>query len=673
VTPFLVGAIHSSTGTICGLSPSLGFRRSRGTYRSVPLRVSFFYLVSSSGGLIECVLLTATLVVALGTLRNRQSAPVGLALGTASLCLLASNPVLLGTPDAAVPLLSVLTAALLLIATALAAIGAANNRQREAQTGQGSQDGHYASNGQGPEGLAASHKSLRGREKAENRLQQLFDATPDPYILYDAELAIVDANPAALGMIGQDLDNIRGHRLEELGVLSAEDLERLPGRRSDLSEGRNTAPTRFEITHTDGTKRVAEFRGYPINVDGEAFIVGLGHDATEKIAAEDQRRQIETRFRLLAERCPALLWTTDRQLRFTSVAGSALERFSIPQFATSQPTITEVCARLEIEGSPLAAHQDALAGTAVNFEVAAQGVSFHAYVEPLSDKNGEICGAIGVAVDVTGQMLAEAQLRTLNGELEDRVAHRTQQLQRAMEELADFSYAVSHDLRAPLRTLAGFSEALAEDAATRLNSDDQHWLTRIRRAAKRMDTMIDAMLKLARLSRTEPHRQSLDLTQIANEIAAKLERQEPCRQVEWIIDDQISAYGDEALVRVLVENLLSNAWKFTAEVDNPKIEFFVVPDQVEVASYCVRDNGLGFDASVGNKAFRPFQGVDDDDEFNGTGLGLATISRIIARHGGTIDVKSKPGRGAAFTFSLGFSAAALRAKHADEAHSIRLQ
>lgn len=585
--------------------------------------------------LLECLLLTATLVVALVGFTQRRAALAGLGLALAAIATLASNPLVLGpavglSPH---PFLPVAAAGCLL----LAAIAVAATLSRQSAE------------------LARSQQDSKESHRAEERLRRLFEATSAAYVLYDEQGIIIDANPAATALLGETLENIRSRPVEELGVLSTEDIEKLSKRRQHLLGGQPTEPTRFEIQRKDGSQRVVEFRGYPVTIAGESMILGMGHDATEQLASEDQRRQTETRLRLLAERSPAVLWTTDRELRFTSAAGSALDRLAPPRFGTKNPTITEVCAKVGIDGAPLAAHQEALSGTAVNFTACAAGVSLRAHVEPLRDQNDKICGVIGVAVDVSGQEHAEAELRQLNAELEDRVAQRTQQLQRAVNELADFSYAVSHDLRSPLRTLAGFSEALAEDAASRLNADDLHWLNRIRRAAKRMDTMIDAMLRLARLSRTEPNRQHLDLTRMAKEIASKLDRADPERATQWIIEDNLQAYADEPLTRVLFENLLSNAWKFTAETEQPKIEVSLIPDKDGVPSYRVRDNGMGFDASAENKVFRPFQGVDNEEEFDGTGLGLATASRIVARHGGSIIVESKLGRGSSFTFTLGYS------------------
>ncbi|MBL0213811.1 MAG: GAF domain-containing protein [Myxococcales bacterium] len=232
--------------------------------------------------------------------------------------------------------------------------------------------------------------------------------------------------------------------------------------------------------------------------------------------------------------------------------------------------------------------------------------------------------------------------------LEQRVAERTASLEAANRELDAFSYSVSHDLRAPLRAIDGFSGALLADYGTQLDSQAQQYLDRIRDSTKRMSTLIDDLLNLARVTGLPLERVRVDLSAIATEVIAELRRLDPARRVETHVVPELTVLADPRLVRIVLENLLGNAWKFTAKRDHTEIWV-----GREGSSLFVRDNGAGFDLRYADKVFRPFQRFHRSDEFEGTGIGLATVHRIIERHGGTITVETEPGRGALFRFSFG--------------------
>jgi signal transduction histidine kinase len=234
----------------------------------------------------------------------------------------------------------------------------------------------------------------------------------------------------------------------------------------------------------------------------------------------------------------------------------------------------------------------------------------------------------------------------LLAQLERQVTERTDQLEAANRELEAFSYAVSHDLRAPLRAIKGFSQILIEDHAAAL-VEAKPYLDRICGAASRMNDLIDDLLQLARMTRSELKPGSCDLAQAAREIFSDLHQAEPARAIEIAIPDALPAHGDPRLVRVLLENLLGNAWKFTAKRTGPRIEL-----GCSDGAWFVRDNGAGFDAARATKLFQPFQRMHTAAEFEGTGIGLATAQRIVRRHGGRIWADSTPGHGATFYFTL---------------------
>ena len=266
------------------------------------------------------------------------------------------------------------------------------------------------------------------------------------------------------------------------------------------------------------------------------------------------------------------------------------------------------------------------------------------------DKNNPLY-FVTQTLDVTDRKKAEEEIRVLNEELEQRVIERTKQLQAANKELEAFSYSVSHDLRAPLRAIDGFSQALIEDYNDQLDEDAQTYLSRLRTASQRMGELTDALLILSRVTRSEVSYNAVDLSEIVKMIISDLKRAEPRKNVEIIIEPKIIVEGDQQLLRVALENLLSNSWKFTRKKENTKLEFGKV-DQNGKPAYFIKDNGAGFDMTYADKLFGAFQRLHSVDEFEGTGVGLATVQRIFHRHNGDIWAESEVGKGATFYFTI---------------------
>jgi PAS domain S-box-containing protein len=292
------------------------------------------------------------------------------------------------------------------------------------------------------------------------------------------------------------------------------------------------------------------------------------------------------------------------------------------------------------------------------------------------DTAGNVLGVFAAARDVTELNKAEQEIQNLNRELEARVVERTAQLETANRELEAFAYSVSHDLRSPLRSIDGFSLALLEDYAGKLDDQGRDYLARVRNATQRMSQLIDDLLRLSRVSRSDMNREKVDLSGIARKIADDLKRYHPERPAEFRIAEDLTASGDERLLTVALENLFSNAWKFSENNPMTMIEFGAlecgsppigsfegklhadsgVKPQVQIEPgktvYFIKDNGVGFDMAYVDKLFGPFQRLHRETAFAGTGIGLATVKRIIDRHGGRVWIEGAEGKGATVYFTL---------------------
>jgi signal transduction histidine kinase len=247
---------------------------------------------------------------------------------------------------------------------------------------------------------------------------------------------------------------------------------------------------------------------------------------------------------------------------------------------------------------------------------------------------------------------AQAQIQTLNVELEARVELRTAELMVANENLEAFTYSVAHDLRSPLRALSGYGEALTEDYGDRLDETGRSYIERIQAAAERMSALIDDLLLLARVSRSDMSLGPVDLSTEVAAIAGELQAAEPGRLVRFAIQDGVWVNADPDLIRTVVQNLVENAWKYTGRRDGAVIEFGTTAAQDAGVCCYVRDNGAGFDPAFAGKLFQPFQRLHAVTEFPGTGIGLASVRRIVERHGGRVWAEGAVGCGATFYFTL---------------------
>lgn len=276
-------------------------------------------------------------------------------------------------------------------------------------------------------------------------------------------------------------------------------------------------------------------------------------------------------------------------------------------------------------------------------------------VSVVRDTNGDPLYYIGQMTNITGKKTAEIELENLNNELENKVEERTRQLKLVNKELESFSYSVSHDLRAPLRAIDGFSQAILEDYGDKLDETGRGYLNRVRGASQKLSHLIDEFLDLARVSRAAMHTTQINLSEIAHTVVNLMKSGNPDRQVEIRVQDFVMAHADLQQMKIVMQNLLENAWKYSSGRQDAKVEFGMMHEGHRKI-YFVRDNGAGFNMEYYEKLFNPFQRLHNQNEFPGTGIGLATVKRIIDRHHGRVWAESEEGKGAVFYFTLGETA-----------------
>jgi PAS domain S-box-containing protein len=377
--------------------------------------------------------------------------------------------------------------------------------------------------------------------------------------------------------------------------------------------------------------------------------------------AEKMLRESEARFRRTFDQSPigeALVFLNFRFMRaneaFCRIVGFTEEELQSRSFTD----ITHP----DNQTADLESVQDLLAGKKEQYNTEkryirkdGQVVWAQVSVRLVKDEAGQPLYFLPIIEDITARKQAEEEVRKLTGDLERRVTERTTQLEVANRELEMFAYSVSHDLRAPLRGIDGFGKVLLEGYGEQLNERGQDLLRRIREAGGRMGQLIDDLLHLSRVTRSEIHRIPVDLSELATSIAAELAGVDPRRQVVFVIVPGLVAQADPRLMRIVMENLLRNAWKFTGKHPRARIEVGVLSPSHpgEEVVFFVRDDGAGFDMAYADKIFGPFQRLHRETEFEGTGIGLATVQRIVHRHGGRVWAEGAVEKGATFYFTLG--------------------
>ena len=373
--------------------------------------------------------------------------------------------------------------------------------------------------------------------------------------------------------------------------------------------------------------------------------------------AEQALRASEARFRALTRLTADWYWQQDEHLRFTSIDSGLGVLSGFDPSGNIGKTRWEI-EGLQFDAEALRRHREDLAARRPfhDFEFRRadsddKPIWVSVTGEPRFDASGRFIGYHGIGRVITDRKLAQLEVERLNRELEARVQERTAELETANRELEAFSYSIAHDLAAPLRSINARVSALAEDHAKALNAEGQAAIGRVRDATVRMGQLIDDLLRLSTATRREMRRRGVDIAAVADGIAKDLASLHPQHPVTWQCTNVPRADADPELIAIALGNLLDNAWKFTSHRRDARVELDAVQED-GVTWYRVRDNGVGFDPAYVDQIFKPFHRLHDAREFPGTGIGLAIVERVIARHGGQVRAESVAGEGTTFRFTL---------------------
>jgi PAS domain S-box-containing protein len=502
--------------------------------------------------------------------------------------------------------------------------------------------------------LAGSRTRRRAEPALQARRAAMLEASLDAIICMDQEGKIIDWNPAAEQIFGYPRAAVLGRDMAEWIVPRHMHEAYRQGLAHYLATGEGPVlGKRIEMRalRADGTEFPVELAITRIAVEGPPTFLGYIRDITE-------RKRAEERFRLAVESAPSAMVMVNQDGQIVLVNTQTEQLFGYERRELLGQSV-ELLVPEHYRGK----HPGYRAGFFARPETRAMGVGRDLYgrrkdgsefpvevgLNPIQTDEGTL--VLSAIVDITERKRAENAIRHLNVELEQRVAQRTAQLEAANKELEAFSYSVSHDLRAPLRAIDGFSRILLDKYPERVDAVGQDCLRRVGAATQRLAQLIDDLLKLSRVTLSEMQLGTVDLSALAEVVTTELQQREPQRQVEFVLARGVVARGDPALLRIVLVNLLGNAWKFTGTRAAARIEFGITARNGQTI-YFVRDNGAGFDMAYAGKLFEAFQRLHSTKEFPGNGIGLATVQRIVRRHGGQVWAEGAVEQGATFYFTL---------------------
>jgi PAS domain S-box-containing protein len=493
-------------------------------------------------------------------------------------------------------------------------------------------------------------RDITERKEAESEIRHLAsfpELNPNPIIELDPAGVVKYLNPAA-GAAFPDLERLGLEHPFMVGLKETIENHEVDSQVKDVRVDDSYFERRLAWAASTQTYRIY-VRNITKRVQAELALTAANNELEIKIQERTAQIVLERQrlFNVL-ETLPAMICLLTKDHRISFANRSFRETFGE---AVGRPC-HEYCFGLKEPCEFCQSYGVLQTGKPHHWEVnTPDGKVLDAYDFPFTDIDGSSM-ILEMDIDITARKQAEAALQNLNETLEQRVAARTSELEIANQELESFSYSVSHDLRAPLRGMDGFSQTLLDDYSDKLDAQGKDYLNKIRSSSQLMAKLISDILTISRITRAKLERAPVDLSGLAEEVKDELTRHQPERQVEIRIVPGLEAMGDRNLLKLVLQNLLENACKFTRGTEPALVEFGVKDIDGQKAFF-VQDNGVGFDMAYSDKLFKPFQRLHSDKEFPGTGIGLASVNRIIGRHGGRVWAQSEVGKGATFYFTLG--------------------
>lgn len=491
--------------------------------------------------------------------------------------------------------------------------------------------------------FSAFIQDITERKKSEERFRGLLESAPDAMVIVNREGTMVLVNSQTEKLFNYSREDLIGKPVEIL--VPNRFREGHPGHRRHYFEDPKARAMGSGLElygrRRDGSEFPVEISLSPMQTRDETLVSSAIRDVTDRKKAEELKFQLASIVdssddAIIGKTLEGIIisWNKGAERIFgynaAETRGKPISMLLPPGRVGEEPKILE----------RLMAGERAETFEAVRRRKDGQDIDVSVTISPILDSRGQVVGASKVARDISDRKRVEKAL-----------AKAKEAAEMASREYEAFSYSVAHDLRAPLRGIDGFSKTLLDDYSGALDQDGQRYLRRVRENAQHMGQLIDSLLRLARVSQSELRREPIDLSALARSVVNRLRSMQPERQVEVLIADGLSADADVRLLEVVLENLLGNAWKFTGKLQQARIEFGRAREDGEDV-YFVKDNGVGFDMAYASKLFGVFQRLHAANQFEGTGIGLATVQRIIHRHGGRIWARSEPDHGAVFNFTL---------------------